>query len=375
MLRAKKNKADIITHQLSRRPNRFLNKLNIGSQGQEVIDSLSMLLLSGIDVVTALDALRKDVRSKRLGRLLDNVRADIDAGIPIWQAMEHIALFPPYVISLLQLGEMAGRLPQNLQAIVVQQEKDKAFTSKVRSATLYPVITLGLTVMVGIGIAVFVLPRLAVVFGQLEIQLPLITRFFLEVSRILSEYGLIILPSIFFGMLLLIYILFIYHRTKFIGQAMLFSFPGFRRLLLDVELAKMGYLLSTLLEAGLPLLDALRAVAHATSLVAYQRFYLQVSARLEVGATFADAFEEYHRVKKLIPPAVQQMIISGEQSGRVEEVFRKVGQIYEAKTDIATKDLTVILEPFLLFVVWIGVVTVALAVILPIYSLIGGLNQ
>jgi type IV pilus assembly protein PilC len=80
-------------------------------------------------------------------------------------------------------------------------------------------------------------------------------------------------------------------------------------------------------------------------------------------------------LRVLIPRTIQQIIITGEQSGHLAASLKKIGQIYETKTETSTKNITVILEPILLVIVWVGVVTVALSVVLPIYSLIGGLNS
>ena len=80
----------------------------------------------------------------------------------------------------------------------------------------------------------------------------------------------------------------------------------------------------------------------------------------------------FKNTNRLIPAPIQQLIVAGEQSGLLTETLTKIGQMFENKADASTKNLTTILEPILLVIVWLGVVAVALAVVLPIYSLIGG---
>ena len=96
---------------------------------------------------------------------------------------------------------------------------------------------------------------------------------------------------------------------------------------------------------------------------------------IEMGNSFQKSFVSYPKVDKLIPPPMQQLIFSGEQSGNLNKTLIKIGQVLEEKSDTTTKNLTIIMEPILLVIVWAGVVGVAFAVILPIYSLVGGINK
>lgn len=349
-------------------------RAGIRKQQEYFIDNLAMLLLSGIDVLTALVAIEREIKSRRMRQVIDQIRSDVDAGVPLWQALEKIRLLPGYVISLLKIGERSGRLPQNLQVIVVQQHKDRALVSKIRSAVMYPLLTMSLTIVVGLGIAFFILPNLTTMFKQMNIPLPLVTRILIAGGNFLAQWGAVALPALLLIIFGGAYLLFFYRKTRFIGQRLLFFLPGLRRLVQDVELTRMGYLTSTLLQAGLPILDALHALQNASSFVTYVDFYRTLADRVEQGQSFANVFTAYKKSYRLVPPAVQQMIVAGEQSGHLLETMRNIGEVYEAKTDAATKDLAVLIEPVLLVIVWLGVVAVALAVILPVYSLVGGIE-
>jgi type II secretory pathway component PulF len=159
------------------------------------------------------------------------------------------------------------------------------------------------------------------------------------------------------------------------GEAVIFSIPGIKTLLMEVEVARFGYLLGTLLEAGLPITKAIDSLAGASEVIRYKAFYLALRQSIDMGNSFQKSFALYKGVDKLIPSPIQQLIVSGEKSGNLNKTLIKVGQMLEAKSDTTTKNLTIIMEPILLVIVWAGVVTVAFAVILPIYSLVGGLNS
>jgi type II secretory pathway component PulF len=163
-------------------------------------------------------------------------------------------------------------------------------------------------------------------------------------------------------------------KSKFLGEYIVFSVPGVKGLLLEVEVARFGYLLGTLLEAGLPVTRAIDSLASASEVIRYKRFYIHLRDSVDMGNSFQKSFASYKKIDVLIPQPMQQLTVSGEQSGNLNKTLIKIGQMYEMKSDTTTKNLTIIMEPILLVIVWAGVVCVAFAVILPIYSLVGGIH-
>lgn len=338
------------------------------------IENLSMLLRSGMDVITAIEALRLEMKSKEMKFVVETVLEEIEAGSPLWRALEKVEFFPNRVISLVRLGELSGRLSDNLQVVVDQQRKERSFRSKVQSAMLYPVFVLVVTFVVGIGTSWFVLPRLARVFASFKIELPITTRILIFIGQVLQSHGLIIIPLIILLTFIAIYFLFIHPRTKLFGQDILFHLPIVHSLLLEVELARFGFILGSLLESGLPVVEAITSLHEIPTLARYQKFYLYLQSSVIEGNSFRKSFEQYKDAKKLIPAPVQQMIIAGEQSGNLSSILLHIGTIFEERTDTTAKNLSVILEPILLIFIWVGVFFVAVAVIIPLYSLIGGIN-
>lgn len=346
----------------------------LGKERASVMASLTMLISSGLPINSALEAIQQDVRSGRMRSILTAVRQEVESGSPLWRALAASGLFPDHAISLIRLGEQSGKLRENLRLAAAEQEKNLQFRSKLRSAMLYPVFVLGLTAVIGVGIAWFILPKLATVFAQLRMDLPLITRILIRVGAWLGRYGLYALPAAAGVVLAALYFLFSYPKTKAAGQALLSTLPGIKQLLQEVELARFGYLLGTLLEAGLPVNQALDALSAATDDRRYRRLYDQVNRSIQDGNSFQKSFAAYRHINQLVPVPIQQLVVAAEKSGRLAPTLLKIGQLFEERSDTTTKNLTVILEPVLLVIVWLGVVAVALAVILPIYNLVGGLN-
>ncbi|MCX6714012.1 MAG: type II secretion system F family protein [Candidatus Vogelbacteria bacterium] len=340
-----------------------------------LVENLSTLVSSGMPIVKALDAIAKEIRSTRMKKMIENIKEDIDGGSSIWRALEKSNLFKDYTISLIRLGEESGRLIENLKVVAIEEQKERLFRSKLRSAMVYPLFVLTLTTIVGIGIAWFILPKLATVFSQLKIELPLVTKILIGLGAFLGQYGQFVIPIFVATMVILFYFVFFFSKTKIIGQVILFVTPGIKDLMKEVEIARFGYLLGTLLEAGLPVTQALDSLSDATDFVKYRRLYRYLLEQVEDGNSFQKGFLSFKNSNRLIPMPIQQLIVVGEQSGNLANSLLKIGESFEGKSDATTKNLTVILEPVLLVIVWVGVMAVALAVILPIYSLVGGLQS
>lgn len=338
------------------------------------IENLSLLVSSGMPIAGALDSIATEVRSRRMKAILASIRQDIEDGSLMWKALAKTGLFKDHTLSLIRLGEESGKLVENLKVIEIEEEKERLFRSRLRSAMMYPVFVLGVTGVVGIGIGWFILPKLALVFSQLKLQLPLITKLLIGAGTFLGQYGKYVVPCAIILIAALIYFLFFWPKTKAAGQALYFHTPGVKQLVKEVEIARFGYLLGTLLQAGLPVTQALNSLASAAEFSRYRKLYKHLATSVEDGNSFAKSFASFDHANRLIPAPIQQLIVAGEQSGNLPGTLLKIGENFEAKADIATKNLTVILEPILLVIVWLGVVAVALAVILPIYHLVGSLN-
>ncbi|PJE77097.1 hypothetical protein COV05_00610 [Candidatus Uhrbacteria bacterium CG10_big_fil_rev_8_21_14_0_10_48_16] len=348
--------------------------LGLGKERDYLIENLSMLVAGGMTVPSAIDAVSEDLRSKSMKKILAELREDIDSGSSLWRAFEHAGIFRDHTISLIRLGEETGKLSDNLKLVAEQEEKDRIFRSKIKSAMMYPVFVLSLTIVVGVAIAWFILPRLATVFAQLRVDLPLLTKWLIASGEFLGAYGTIAIPIFFLGIGFILFFTFYFAKTKFIGQALLFSVPGIKKLFQEVELARFGYLLGTLLEAGVPVTQALQSLYDATLFPRYKKLYIHLRDYVQEGNSFQKSFASYKKSSVLVPTTIQRLIITGEQSGHLSETLLKISSTFEERTENTTKNVSVILEPVLLVIVWLGVVAVALAVVLPIYSLIGGLN-
>lgn len=354
---------------------RKVQRFHIRSKDRESFTSnLALLLRAGVPIGEAFQSMREVSRSKPLNQALMQMQADVEEGMSLWKSLGRSGIVSGQTLALVQLGEEAGKLVDNLKVAAKQEEKQRIFQSKIRSALLYPTFVLSVTGLVGIGVSWFLLPRLAQTFSQLKLNLPLISRILIGFGIFLQNNGIWAVPGAILVIILISYFLFVNPKTKGIGQRFMYTVPGISKLLYEVELARFGYLLGTLLNAGLSVTQALQLLHDATSSVRYRQFYLYLKDMFDDGYSFKESLVKYKKAKKLIPPAIQQMIIAGERSGALSDTLTEIGGIYEERADISTQNLEIVLEPILLVLVAGGVLVIAIAVILPIYSLVGGLG-
>lgn len=353
----------------------FFPNIGMGEEKKVFIENLGILVNSGIGISEALGIISNETRSKRMREVIAEMQSKVEQGTPLWQTFRNANFFNESTISLIKMGEQSGQLGANLGAIAVQQQKDRVALSKIQNAMAYPVLVLFITFIVAIGIFWFILPKLQPVFTDLNVELPTITKIFIAFSAFLVHYGLVFVPILIIFVLIVGYFIFYYSESKFIGQAILFLIPGIRKMITEVEVSRFGYVLGNLLSAGVPLNDSLEALYESTNLVAYQRLYYVLKKNIEEGYSLQKSFLRFPEARKLFPGTIMQMIIVGEQSGNLSGVLKNIGEVFENKSENTIRNLTTALEPIMLILVWFGVMAVALSVILPIYSLIGGLNN
>lgn len=352
-----------------------VRRYHISAKYREYFTSnLALLLNAAVPVQEALESLKDTSKAPALSNALDQMKRDIDEGMPLWKAMERSGVVSQQTLALVHLGEQSGKLVDNLKVAARQEEKQRVFRAKVRSAMLYPTFVLGLTAVVAIGVAWFLLPRLSETFKQLGADLPLISKILIDTGVFLKDNGYWAVPAGLAAIALVGIILFGLPKTRGLGQRLLFHLPGVSRLLHEVEIARFGYLLGTLLQAGLTVTQALESLREATTAPKYRALYQHLHQSFEDGYSFKTSLAQFKHSAKLLPAPVQQMVIAGERSGSLPETLVNIGAIYEEKVDISTQNLETVLEPILLVVVWLGVMGVAIAVIMPIYSLVGGLG-
>lgn len=353
---------------------RWWNTVGLNAQIDVFLENLAALLNAGIDITSALNAIIEETPSRRMRRVISDLRQEIVQGSSFTTALEKIGLLPSRILTLIRFGELSGKLIENLKVVVLQNAKENQFRSRVRSSLSYSVVVVVLTILIGTATAVFTLPKLADFYAGSGVELPLLTRLMIDLGHFISQYAAFILPPIAAVFLIVVYFLFSFPRTRFIGHSLLFRTPLIRGLIVNVEVSRFCYILGTTLEAGVPLVEALEAAISSTTFANYKHFYQYLRKHITEGYSFRRCFQEYRQAKLLFPASVRQLLMAAEQSGMLSESLLKIGAMYEQKTDTLARNIPVIIEPILLIIIGLGVMFLALATILPIYNLSNVIN-
>lgn len=352
----------------------FLGTKVPAKEREYFVTNLAIMLNSSVTVGQALESLHESSSSYAMRRSLSIIMQKIDNGESLAQALRKSGLVSPQTLALIALGEKSGNLGANLKLAATQEEKLRILKSKVRSALMYPIFVLGTTLTIGLAVAWFLLPKLSETFDDLGMELPLVSQVMINIGLFLREDGYWAVPLAFAVSGLILYLLFLDPIFKRLGQRILLRTPIIRRVIMEVELVRFGYILGTLLNAGLTIIQSLRLLQNATGLYRYKKLYLKMADQIEEGYGISTALKNNSFAKRSFPPTVRQMISTGETSGALADTLTEVGRVYEEKADSSARNLEAAIEPILLIIVWLGVLGVAVAVILPIYSLVGGID-
>ncbi len=365
---------------LSARDNMFVGVLNsirhfgMGKQRFEIIQNLATMLTAGLPLVDSLRTLQLETKNRPGRALLKRITDRVESGIPLWRSMQEEHFFSPDSLALVRIGEEAGSLAENIAYLSVQQEKDQALSGKVKMAMIYPAIVMVLMFIVVIGMGMFVLPNLVGVLRSLNVPLPIVTRIVIGFSDTFSQHGTIIVPLSLVAIAVLA-ILVKYTALQGLFQWLIFRIPGIGALLWEATIARFGVIVGGLLQAGVPLVDALRSLVEVTTIISYRKFYQRLLDHILVGDSFAKSFLIIKGSEKRLPLSVQQLVMTGERTGSLSKVMLKIAEIYERKANETAQKLPVILEPLLLLFIGALVGTIAFAIIVPIYSIVGNVSR
>lgn len=348
--------------------------IGLGKERLQFIQNLATMLNAGLPLVDAIKTLQAETRLKPMKKLLQRIVDMVDNGSPLWRAMDAQSFFSPHAIALVRIGEEAGNLAGNMAYLAAQDEKDHDLKSKVKMAMIYPSIVMTIMAVVVVVLGMFVLPNLIGVLTSLNVKLPLTTRIVIRVSNAFTEYGYIGIPSAI-GVIILMILLNKFTGLKVVFQWMTFRIPGVGRLAREATIARFGVILGGLLKAGVPVTEAMQSMVEVTTIVTYRKFYIRMLDHITVGDSFAKSFAAIKGSAKLLPPSVQQLVITGEKSGALADIMLKISDIYDKKATETAQKLPIILEPMLLLFIGALVGTIAFSILVPIYSIVGNVGR
>jgi type II secretory pathway component PulF len=326
---------------------------------------LSLMLTSGVSLSQSIAELEDQSDSKPFKKILKALGEDIKKGKSIAGALkEYEKDFGNLFIGMIKIGEESGTLEENLKHLATQLEGNYELKKKVKGAMIYPGLVLGATLTIGLGLAIFIMPKLLTFFKSMSVELPLITRILLASVAHLEKFGIyyfigLIIFAILFRISLRV------KKVKLFMHKMLIEMPIFGKLIKKLNIAYFTRTLAILLKSGVTIVEALDISATTLGNLAYQEALKSASSKLRKGEGLSVFLKKLPRI---MPSMVVKMVEIGERSGTLEETLFYVADFYEGEVDTTTKNLSNILEPILLIVVGLVVGAVAISILMPIYE-------
>lgn len=328
--------------------------------------NLSSMVDAGLSVSRALAIMQRQTNNPRLRKVLHDIDEDVRKGSSLSIALGKFPkVFPPLMISMVQSGEESGNLAQALSVVGEQMDKSYLLMKKVKGAMIYPGVIMTAMLIIGICMLIFVVPTLTKTFTELQIDLPASTRFIIGLSDFVkNNLGLfvvivaVVFASIYFGV-----------KTRAGKRGMdwfVLHMPVMAPIVKEINSARTARTLSSLLAAGVPFVRSLQIVRQVVANSYYQSTLDLAEKNIQLGLPISKVFRE---AENLYPIFVSEMMVVGEETGELGKMLFKVASFYEEEVDQKTKNMSTVIEPFLMIVVGIVVGFFALSMIAPMYSL------
>ena len=329
---------------------------------------LAVILQSGVPLAQGLLLIAENMTNQRLANCVQHIAARLSAGEELSLSLkQYPKVFEPLTVGLIEAGEAGGILEQVLDRVALLLEERAKIRGQIIGAMVYPVIVLILATTVSIGLLIFVVPRFKTMFDGMGAELPALTSFLLELSKIITTIEFAIGAP-----LLLTIITIVFNRYyctaqgRYIIDKLILKVPLFGQLILRSEMASMCDTLATLVNAGIPIVDGLERCISASSNELTRR-------TLQQGITLVQQGQELNYSlgrSKMFPKLVISMVKIGEETGQLSFMLEKLAIFYKREVESTVSSLTKAMEPAVVFVVAGIVGTIVIALYLPMFSLI-----
>jgi type IV pilus assembly protein PilC len=322
---------------------------------------------AGLSVVGALVILEEQSDDKYLSAVITELRSDVEGGLLLSQAMSrHPKIFSRLYVAMVEAGEAAGILDQVLDRVAFQIEKETQIKRRVKGAMIYPTMVLIFATLVLIGMLLFLVPIFVDIFKTLGGDLPTLTQYVVAMSDFLKANWMFLFP----GLGLAAFGFRKAKRTEWgrrIWDRFKLKVPmKIGGVVLKVTIARFSRTLSTLVAAGVDIIQALEITGQTAGNWVVENALSDVRARVHEGMPIAQPIVE----NPVFPPMVGHMVKIGEETGELEKMLGKIADFYEDEVDSAIATLTSIIEPVMMIGVGLMVGVIIIAMYLPMFKML-----
>jgi type IV pilus assembly protein PilC len=324
------------------------------------------MMKSGVPLLQSFDIVGKGHSNPAVGKLLLDVKTDVETGSSLNQAFRKFPLyFDALFCNLVAAGEAAGILDNLLDRLATYKEKILAIKSKIKGALFYPISVIVVAFIITAVIMIFVIPAFKELFSSFGADLPAPTLFVMGLSDIFVTYWYIIFSSIGGGLWFFFYT---WKRSAKMQAAMdrlSLKLPVFGDVIRKATMARWARTLATMFAAGVPLVEALDSVGGASGNWVYATATKKIQQEVSTGTSLTVAMQN----SAVFPNMVIQMVAIGEESGSLDHMLSKVADFYEQEVDDAVDALSSLMEPMIMVVLGTLIGGLVIAMYLPIFKM------
>ena len=345
---------------------------------------LSTMISAGVPLARSLAALQDDASTPYMREVLTGVSKDVESGITLGDAFaKYPTVFSEVYVNMVRAGEEGGILDEILKRLATQVEQDSSIRKKIKSAMMYPLVILTITVIAFFGVMLFIVPKLGgilVSLGGPNAKLPIYTQVLLNFSRFCTQPSIMQathvpildkIPNLIMFLIIAvigtIYLLR-YIRTdsgKYRFHALLLRTPVVNTIILKVAIARFSRTFASLMGAGVSVLDALDVTGAALGNKVIEAELREAAEAVKNGQQLSEPISH----SKHFPPIVAQMLMVGEETGQIDTVLVKIADFYEEEVEVLIDGLAAVIEPIMIIFLGAGVGLIAASVMGPIANL------
>ncbi|WP_066500334.1 type II secretion system F family protein [Abyssisolibacter fermentans] len=329
------------------------------------------MLDAGLTIMDCLHILRYQTQNKKLCSVINDMCDDVQKGTTFSETInKHPDVFPELLSSMVQAGEVSGKLDLIMKRMAVHYEKENKINNKIKSAMIYPIVLSVIAVCIVIFLLVFVMPTFVGMFEDSGVELPAVTRALLGFSNIIKDYWYIIFS------LLIISIIFIrrYFNSdsgKMILDSVKLRVPIVKNMLKKIITSRFTRTLATLLSSGVPLIEAIDIVSRVVGNKVVAKGLQKTKEDISKGSDLANPIKAIG----VFPPMVFSMISIGEESGLLDDMLDKTADFFDDEVENTMQKAVTLLEPIMIVIMALIIGFIVLAMVMPMFDMINTIKM
>jgi type II secretory pathway component PulF len=345
---------------------------NVGLSSAEkigLVSNLSTMLRAGLPIFEVVTSLNDDAKGNTK-IILSTLQEDLTQGRQLYITFSKFPLvFNKVAVNVIRASEEAGTLDQALGDLRKTIQEESEFSDKVKAALMYPLFIVAVFIVVFFIILIVVVPKISLVFSRMQIDLPLPTKIMIFISNLLLNQTIPLIA----GFILFVFLSVVMYRKYRTAYAnILYSLPLVSNLVHEIDLTRFSRSMYLLLDSGIPITNALELSSDVLMKQQMARLVLASKEMIMAGKKLSEGLRSS---KGTVPMLMIKLIEAGERTGSLDKSMQDISEYFDYQVTKTLKTVTALLEPIMLVIVGIVVGAMMIAIITPIYGLIGKVGR